>query len=34
MEGEKYFRNTLLDFNIANNVAGWQWVAGTGFNTK
>ena len=29
-EGEKYFRNTLLDFNIANNVAGWQWVAGTG----
>ncbi len=30
MEGEKYFRNTLLDFNIANNVAGWQWVAGTG----
>lgn len=30
LEGEKYFRNTLLDFNIANNVAGWQWVAGTG----
>ena len=30
MEGEKHFRNTLLDFNIANNVAGWQWVAGTG----
>ena len=30
MEGEKYFRNTLLDFNIANNVSGWQWVAGTG----
>ncbi len=30
LEGEKYFRNTLLDFNIANNVSGWQWVAGTG----
>jgi deoxyribodipyrimidine photo-lyase len=30
LEGEKYFRNTLLDFSIANNVAGWQWVAGTG----
>ena len=29
-EGEKYFRNTLLDFNVANNVAGWQWVAGCG----
>ena len=30
MEGEKHFKNTLLDFNVANNVAGWQWVAGTG----
>ena len=30
LEGEKYFRDTLLDFNLANNVAGWQWVAGTG----
>ena len=29
-EGEKYFRNSLLDFNEANNVAGWQWVAGCG----
>ena len=29
-EGEKYFRNCLLDFNEANNVAGWQWVAGSG----
>ena len=25
-EGEKYFRNCLLDFNEANNVAQWQWV--------
>jgi len=30
MEGEKYFRNTLLDYNLANNICGWQWVAGTG----
>jgi deoxyribodipyrimidine photo-lyase len=29
-EGEKYFRDCLLDFNDANNVAGWQWVAGCG----
>lgn len=29
-EGEAYFRDSLLDFNVANNVAGWQWVAGTG----
>ena len=29
-EGEKYFRNCLLDFNEANNVAGWQWVSGSG----
>jgi deoxyribodipyrimidine photo-lyase len=29
-EGEKFFRNCLLDFNEANNVAGWQWVAGCG----
>ena len=29
-EGEKYFRDCLLDFNEASNVAGWQWVAGCG----
>ncbi len=29
-EGEKYFRNCLLDFNEANNISGWQWVAGCG----
>ena len=29
-EGEKFFRDSLLDFNEANNVAGWQWVAGCG----
>ena len=30
VEGEKYFRNSLLDYNEANNVSGWQWVAGCG----
>jgi len=30
VEGEKYFRNCLMDFNEANNVAQWQWVAGCG----
>ena len=29
-EGEKYFRNCLLDYSEASNVAGWQWVAGCG----
>ena len=29
-DGEKHFRNCLLDFNAANNVAQWQWVAGCG----
>ena len=29
-EGEKHFRDCLLDFNEANNVSGWQWVAGSG----
>jgi deoxyribodipyrimidine photo-lyase len=29
-EGEKYFKNCLLDYSEANNVAGWQWVAGSG----
>ncbi len=29
-EGEKYFKNSLLDYNEANNISGWQWVAGCG----
>jgi deoxyribodipyrimidine photo-lyase len=29
-EGEKYFRNCLIDYSEASNVAGWQWVAGCG----
>ena len=29
-DGEKYFKDCLLDYSPASNVAGWQWVAGCG----
>lgn len=29
-KGEAWFRDTLVDADIANNVANWQWVAGCG----
>jgi len=28
--GETWFWDTLLDADLANNAAGWQWVAGSG----
>ena len=28
--GEAYFASKLLDFDLANNNGGWQWVAGSG----
>ena len=28
--GEKYFADKLLDYEMANNVGNWQWMAGTG----
>lgn len=28
--GEKFFWNTLVDADLANNTMGWQWVAGSG----
>lgn len=28
--GEAWFRDTLVDADLANNVLGWQWVAGCG----
>lgn len=28
--GADWFRDTLVDADLANNVMGWQWVAGTG----
>jgi len=30
MEGEKHFKNCLVDYSEASNVAQWQWVAGCG----
>lgn len=29
-EGEAWFWDTLVDADLANNVGGWQWVAGSG----
>ena len=29
-EGEKWFWDTLVDADMANNCLGWQWVAGCG----
>ena len=28
--GERYFARKLLDYDLASNVGGWQWAAGTG----
>ena len=29
-EGQKWFHDCLIDADLANNSAGWQWVAGSG----
>lgn len=29
-EGENWFRDTLVDADLASNVLGWQWTAGCG----
>jgi deoxyribodipyrimidine photo-lyase len=29
-QGEKYFAEKLLDYDLASNNGNWQWVAGTG----
>ena len=28
--GERYFARKLLDYELASNVGGWQWAAGSG----
>jgi deoxyribodipyrimidine photo-lyase len=33
-EGERHFANLLLDGDVAQNVGNWQWVAGTGVDTR
>lgn len=30
--GAQWFQETLVDYDIANNTLGWQWVAGSGFD--
>jgi len=32
--GEKYFADTLLDFDLASNNGGWQWAASTGCDAQ
>ena len=29
-KGADWFRQTLVDYDVANNTMGWQWVAGSG----
>ncbi|WP_375417419.1 cryptochrome/photolyase family protein [uncultured Hymenobacter sp.] len=29
-EGEKYFADKLLDYDLSQNIGNWQWMAGTG----
>lgn len=28
--GERYFADKLMDFDLASNIGGWQWAAGSG----
>jgi deoxyribodipyrimidine photo-lyase len=30
LQGARWFWDTLVDADLANNTLGWQWVAGTG----
>lgn len=32
-KGYDWFSETLVDFDVANNALGWQWVAGSGVET-
>ena len=32
--GERYFREHLLDFDLASNNGGWQWAASTGCDAQ
>ena len=33
-EGERFFRAHLVDGDLASNVGGWQWSAGTGTDAQ
>ena len=32
--GERHFFDLLVDGDVANNAGNWQWVAGTGTDTR
>lgn len=32
-EGEKYYANKLIDYDVASNNGNWQWISGTGVDT-
>jgi deoxyribodipyrimidine photo-lyase len=32
--GERWFRDTLLDYDAASNAVNWQWTAGTGVDSN
>jgi deoxyribodipyrimidine photo-lyase len=32
--GERYFAETLIDFDLASNNGGWQWAASTGCDAQ
>lgn len=32
--GEKYFADTLFDYELSSNIGNWQWVSGTGADPK
>ncbi|MGA3599776.1 cryptochrome/photolyase family protein [Lysinibacillus agricola] len=34
VDGSEWFQQTLVDFDVANNAMGWQWVAGSGIDTS
>ncbi|KPV42891.1 cryptochrome/photolyase family protein [Alicyclobacillus ferrooxydans] len=33
-EGAAWFKDTLVDADVANNTMGWQWVTGCGFDAS
>jgi deoxyribodipyrimidine photo-lyase len=33
-EGERWFWNTLVDADLANNALGWQWIMGSGTDSQ
>jgi deoxyribodipyrimidine photo-lyase len=33
-EGEKYFAQKLVDYDVASNNGNWQWIAGSGVDSQ